>query len=220
MQTFSIFGIIGITASSLLALSTYTAGSASAKPQPESRATTQACLGDFNTMLTCPAGAELDGTECRAVSKHWAKSTRQGPALFLRDPAERDSARVRVSFATNYKDHKKTGRTFRFDAEGRLESFSDLAADANHGIDVVCRPDGRVERVAYFNRGKVVGLSRTWNERDGALELAYQYDGQGQGRRVEVSAQLARRPDELCRPARCDVAAKPDLSGIPAGTAK
>ncbi len=212
MRTFS---IIGITTCSLL-----TTLVATAKPQPPTErpppVTTQACLGDLNDFLRCPPGAAVDGTECRATSGHWAKSTRQGPALLLRDAAERDSTRVRVQFASFYKDHKKTGRTFHFDAEGRLEEWSDTQADEQHGLSVQCSPDGRVERVASFNRGKVVGLSRTWGNQDGTLSLAYEHGADGRGRRVEVSAELARRPDELCRPTHCDVTARPDLSGIPA----
>lgn len=182
--------------------------------------TTQACLGDLNSFLSCPAGAAVDGTECRATSDHWAKSTRQGPALFLRDPTERDSTRVRVRFASFYKDHKKTGRTFSFDADGRLEEWSDMTADEHHGLSVQCTPDGRVERVASFSRGKVVGLSRSWNDQDGTLSMAYEHTADGSGHRVDVSAELARRPDELCRPTRCEVSAKPDLSGIPIDKAR
>src|SRR5262245_16618307 len=83
----------------------------SATAAADSKPATQACLGDVDHFLTCPAGAQRVGTECRARDgRHWSGSMRQGPSLFLRDNQT-------VSFAANYKDHKKSGRVFNFDAQ-------------------------------------------------------------------------------------------------------
>src|SRR5688572_14777226 len=102
----------------ILLLSTLIASTASANP------TTQACLGDFDTFLTCPAGSQRFKTECRSNDKsHWSGSKRQGPTLHLRDDNKT------VSFAASYKDHKKTGRVYRFDDQGRLASWNDVVND-------------------------------------------------------------------------------------------
>ena len=198
--------IVGLVTSSLIAVT------ASANPKPA----TQACLGDFKTFLTCPPGAKVNGTECRGSGGHWSGSSRQGPALFLRDQAEKDPAKVRVNFAANYVNHKKTGRVFHFDKEGRLESWTDTDADRYHGISVNCRADGRVAHLAYYKQSKVVGISRAWLEKDGTLSYAMDHDAQGRSIPIpNPSPALTQRPDHLCQPARCEVTAKPDLSGVP-----
>jgi hypothetical protein len=166
---------------------------------------TQACLGDFDTFLTCPAGAQRTGTECRGKSDHWSGSKRQGPAIFLRDTKN-------VSFASSYKDHKKHGRTFHFDKQGRLESWADMANDTHHGMHVDCSDDGRVTLVSHMKDGKPVGISRHWKRSDGSFSFAFD---QAKRTSVEIPAADKVRPDHLCRPQRCDVAAAPDLSGIP-----
>lgn len=186
-------------------------------------AATQACLGDLKTFLTCPAGARVSGTECRAreprrgqgAGEHWSGSKRQGPALFLRDDDVTDPKLARVSFAAYYVDHKKTGRVFHFAPDGTLESWSDMAGDDYHGLSVTCLPDGRVSYLAYYDHDQVVGVSRSWRTSDGAFASAIDH---GKGDRSDILAKtpaLAARPDALCRPARCDVRAAPDLSGIP-----
>lgn len=182
--------------------------------------TTQACLGDIDTFLACPPGAQRTRTECRVrepgrgnrPGEHWSGSKRQGPALFLRDDRDPKSS---VSFAAYYKDHKKTGRVYRFDKQGRLESWVDVAADKYHGLRVSCRPDGRVSDLAYFKNDVVVGVSRAWMEADGTLSYAMDHDAQGRAIPIAATPELQKRPDHLCRPVRCDVTAKPDLSGIP-----
>ncbi|MBS1122042.1 MAG: hypothetical protein H6Q90_4270 [Deltaproteobacteria bacterium] len=193
---------------------------ATAAAQPAPAVTTQACLGELATFLTCPAGSRLSGTECRAVEphhgqadgEHWSGSKRSGPAVFLRDG---DPSKPIVSFAANYRDHKKTGRVFRFDDQGRLESFSDVMNDEDHGLSVTCLPNGRVSYLGYYKKGKSVGMSRAWKERDGSFSYAFEYDAQGRGQQVQTTPALEQRPDQLCHPARCDVMAKPDLSGVP-----
>jgi len=203
-----------------LSLVTTFAATAAADPRPA----TQACLGDFKTFLACPAGAKVNGTECRAAEpmrgngagEHWSGSQRQGPALFLRDDNERDPAKVRVSFAASYKDHKKTGRVFHFAKDGRLDSWTDVDGDRYHGLSVTCLPDGRVSHLAYYKQDKVVGISRSWRTKDGVLSYVFDHDAQGRSIQIDnPSAALAQRPDHLCQPARCDVNAKPDLSGLP-----
>src|SRR5205085_2526927 len=74
--------------------------------------TTQACLGDLETLLTCPPHAHLVGTECRAISGEgtWAAEPRQGPALTMRDGEH-------VRTATAYRNNALEGRTFEFDAD-------------------------------------------------------------------------------------------------------
>jgi len=203
---------ISFVATSLLAVTV----SADPKPQPP---TTQACLGNFMA-LPCPPNARRAGTECRVdepnhgkgANEHWSGSQRQGPAVFLRDDNEKDPAKIRVSFAANYKDHKKQGRVFHFDADGRLESIADMANDDFHGLSVDCTPEGRVYNLAYFKNGKVVGISRSWRVKDGSFSYAMD---QAKHETVPVSPALMARPDELCHPARCELDAKPDLSGIP-----
>ncbi|MEJ7600201.1 MAG: hypothetical protein WKG01_19995 [Kofleriaceae bacterium] len=198
--------ILGLVTSSLIAVT------ASADPRP----TTQACLGDFKTFLTCPSGAKVNGTECRGSSGHWSGSSRQGPSLFLRDRSTTDPAKVRVNFAANYVNHKKTGRVFHFDKDGRLESWTDTDGDRYHGLSVNCRADGRVAHLAYYKQDKVVGISRAWLEKDGTLSYAMDHDAQGKSIPIaNPSAALIQRPDQLCQPTRCDVTAKPDLSGVP-----
>jgi hypothetical protein len=135
--------------------------------------------------------------------------------VFLRDDKELDPAKQRVSFAASYKDHKKHGRVFNFDRDGRLDSWTDMANDDYHGLSVDCTPDGRVKHLAYFSRGKVVGISRSWRD-DGTLSYALDHPTPGSSTvSVPHTPELSRRPDELCRPARCDLDAAPDLSGIP-----
>ena len=170
--------------------------------------TTQACLGNLDDFLTCPAGAQRSGTECRGRGDHWSGSKRQGPAVFMRD------AKI-VSFAASYKDHKKTGRVFRFDDQGRLESWTDVAGDEYNGISVTCLPDGRAWYLAYYKDGRVVGVSRSWRAKDGSFSYAMDHDAQGRSFKVTVPAALQKRPDHLCQPQRCDVNAAPDLSGVP-----
>jgi hypothetical protein len=206
--------LVTLTLSSLFALPQI----ASADPAP----VTQACLGNF-TALPCPAGAARSGTECRTreaqrgdgAGEHWSGSKRQGPSVFLRDDSEPNPAKQRVSFAASYKDHKKNGRVFHFDKDGRLNSWADMADDDYHGMSVDCEPDGRVRTVAHFNRGKLVGISRSWRS-DGSLSYAFDHGTGGPSRALDkTNPALARRPDELCRPAKCDLDAAPDLSGIP-----
>ncbi|HEU0030634.1 MAG TPA: hypothetical protein VFQ53_08375 [Kofleriaceae bacterium] len=207
------FGLVGVAYGATLVLATLTA---SADPAP----TTQACLGNFDAFLTCPAGAQRRGTECRTrephggqgAGEHWSGSKRQGPAIFLRDADERDPAKQRVSFAAYYKDHKKHGRVFNFDRDGRLDSWSDMADDQYNGLSVTCLPNGRVSHLAWFKNGAVVGISRTWKASDGSFSYAYD---QTLKKSVDVPPAMQQRPDQLCQPARCDVTAKPDLSGIP-----
>jgi hypothetical protein len=170
--------------------------------------TTQACLGDLDKLLACPAGSTRHGTECRAQSTHWSGSSRQGPAVFLRDSGK-------VSFAANYKDHMKSGRVFRFDSEGRLESWADVAADQDHGLSVTCTPEGRAAYVASYAHGTSVGTSRSWNHRDGSFSYAMTYDAQGHAHSATLGLEQTRRPDELCHPRVCDVTAAPDLSDVP-----
>jgi len=169
-----------------------------AHPNP----TTQACLGNLDSFLACPTGAQRSGTECRAGSK------RQGPTLFMRDDKL-------VSLAATYKDHKKAGRVFRFDAEGRLESWTDTANDEYEGLSVTCLPDGRVWYLAYYHDGRVVGISRSWRAKDGSFSYAMDHDAQGRSKNITVPPALMQRPDHLCQPQRCDVNATPDLSGVP-----
>jgi hypothetical protein len=207
MRRISLFGLV---TSSLIAVT------ASANPKPA----TQACLGDWKTFLSCPAGATVKGSECRATQRgnageHWSGSQRQGPALFLRDTNQRDPAKVRVSFAASYKNHKKTGRVFHFDKEGRLESWTDVDGDRYHGLSVSCLPDGRVSHLAYYKQDKVVGISRSWRTKDGTFSHAMDRDANGRPIPIDKpSAALMQRPDHLCQLARCDVNAKPDLSGV------
>lgn len=186
----------------ILLATTLLAATAHANP------TTQACLGNIDALLTCPAGAQRFGTECRARGDHWSGSKRQGPAVFMRD------AKI-VSFAASYKDHKKTGRAYRFDKQGVLESWTDLANDEYHGLSVTCLPDGRVWYLANYKDGRVVGVSRAWRAKDGSFSYAMDHDAQGHSHKVTVSAALQKRPDHLCQPQRCDVNAAPDLSGVP-----
>ena len=195
------FAIASILATSL---------TAAADPTP----VTQACLGNLDALLTCPTGAQRRGTECRAAEpkrgnaagEHWSGSKRQGPSVFLR------SDNKTVSYATTYKDHKKHGRTYRFDKAGVLESWSDMAHDAYHGLSVDCLPDGRVSHLAYFKHGKTVGVTLHWKRSDGSFSFAFD---QATRQSVTVSPAQMARPDHLCQPKRCDVDAKPDLSGIP-----
>lgn len=164
--------------------------------------TTQACLGPIDTFLACPAGTQRSGTECRAGSK------RQGPSIFMRDEKT-------VSFAATYKDHKKTGRMYRFDKNGVLESWNDMADDEYNGLSVTCLPDGRAWYLTYYKDGRVVGISRSWRAKDGSFSYAMDHDAQGRTTKVQVPAALQQRPDHLCQIAKCDVNAAPDLSGVP-----
>jgi hypothetical protein len=209
MRTFQTVTGIGLTlGTALIAL-----GAPRSTERPV--ATTQACLGaDLQTFLACPPGAHVAGTECRADStdRHWSGSMRQGPAVFLRDEAETDPAKIRVRFVATYKDHKKQGRSFTFDADGKLESFADMTDDDYHGLAVDCTPDGRVSDLAYYDHGKVVGITRHWRS-DGGFAFAYD---QNRRMSVTVGKQLEVSPDALCQPQRCDVNAAPDLSGLPA----
>lgn len=173
--------------------------------------TTQACLGNLDTFLTCPAGAQRQGNECRArepqrgqgAGEHWSGSKRQGPSLYLRKDGKT------VSWVANYKDHKKTGRVFRFDQQGRLETITDLVEDKNHGINVMCTDTGQVKYVSYFKDDRPV-FSRAWKA-DGSLSYAFEYDDKGQSKPVTVKPELAKRPDHLCRPQKCDVKTPPEL---------
>jgi hypothetical protein len=170
--------------------------------------TTQACLGNLDTFVSCPPGTQKSGTECRAKGPHWSGSMRQGPALFMRDDKT-------VSFAASYKDHKKSGRVYRFDDAGRLEGWSDLSNDEYEGLSVTCLPDGRLWYLAYFHDGRAIGVSRSWRAKDGSFSYAMEHDAQNHSNKIEVSPALQQRPDHLCRPVKCDVNAAPDLSGIP-----
>ena len=190
----------------LFAAALMTATAAHAEP------TTQACLGHIDTFLTCPAGAARSGTECRARTttgtEHWSGSKRQGPAIFMRDAKT-------VSFAASYKDHKKTGRVYRFDKNGVLESWNDMADDEYNGLSVTCLPDGRAWYLAYYKDGRVVGISRSWRAKDGSFSYAMDHDAQGRTSKVQVPPALQQRPDHLCQIKTCDVNAAPDLSGVP-----
>lgn len=162
------------------------------------------------------ARAEPAGTECRArepqrgqgAGEHWPGSKRHGPAVFMRDAKT-------VSFAASYQEHEKTGRAYRFDKQGVLESWSDLANDEYHGLSVTCLPDGRVWYLSYFKDGRVVGISRAWRAKDGSFSYAMDRDARGHSHEVTVSPAMQKRPDHLCQPQRCDVNAAPDLSGVP-----
>lgn len=193
-----------------------------AAPASAPAATTQACLGDLSTFLTCPAGAAVSGTECRqrntAANEHWSGSSRQGPALFLRGPDNDRLTRTSIiSFAATYKNHKKHGRVFRFDEQGRLSSWDNVIDNESFGLSVSCTPQGTVQHLASYFQGKVVGVSRAWRA-DGTLSYAIDHDRDGKTlAHLTATPELARRPDELCRPARCDVNARPDISGLPAG---
>lgn len=193
--------------------------------------TTQACLGDFTAFLTCPAGASVSlGSECRAkephrgavAGEHWSGSQRQGPALFFRGASgEKITKDSKVSFAANYKNHKKNGRIYRFDKEGRLASWENVIDDKLHGLSVNCNPDGTVAYLANFANDKVAGISRSWRK-DGSLSYAIDHDPNSKATThlepgAGLTPELARRPDELCRPARCDINAAPDLSAMPKG---
>lgn len=201
-----------VLTASVAATVAVTTNGATAEPAPA----TQACLGDWKAFLSCPAGARVSGTECRArepqrgqgAGEHWSGSKRQGPALFLRDDQH-------VSFAAYYRDHQKQGRVFHFAPDGTLESWSDMAADDYHGLSVTCLPDGRVHYLAYYDHGRVVGVARSWRASDGALSSVIDHGRGDQTRILDKTAAWATRPDALCRPVRCDVTATPDLSGIP-----
>ena len=180
------------------ALAALSAAPAAAQP------TTQACLGDFDAFLACPAGAERSGTECRArepnrgraAGEHWSGSKRQGPAIFTR-ASKQDPSKQRVSFAAYYKDHKKSGRVFHFDDDGKLSSWSDVVDNRYHGLSVSCTPDGRVYHLAYYDQDKVVGVSRSWRMSDGAFSYAMDHDAAGPaapGRRRECPAAAPRSP--------------------------
>lgn len=200
-------------AAALSGLAAFSASPAAAQPA------TQACLGDFDTFLACPAGADRSGTECRArepnrgraASEHWSGSKRQGPAIFTR-ASKQDPSKQRVSFAAYYKDHEKSGRVFHFDTDGKLSSWSDVSENRYHGLTVSCTPDGRVYHLAYYDQDKVVGVSRSWRMSDGAFAFAMDHDAAGRTQPVNaVDPAQQQRPDHLCRPARCDVQAKPTL---------
>lgn len=218
------FGSLSSLAALSLADVAAAAKPAATKPAAGSSSgpTTQACLGDFKAFLTCPAGAAISGTECRqrntAANEHWSGSSRQGPALFFRgnhdEKITKDSI---VSFAATYKNHKKNGRVFRFDDQGRLASWDNVIDNETYGLSVSCTPEGTVYHLASYFAGKVVGVSRSWRP-DGTLSYALDHDRNGKTlASVPPTPELARRPDELCRPARCDVNARPDVSGMPAG---
>jgi len=174
-----------------------------AAPAAYAGPTTQACLGSLDSFLACPAGTQRVGTECRA-----RETKRQGPSVFMRDAKK-------VSFAASYKDNKKTGRVFRFDNDGVLESWTDMADDEYNGLSVTCLADGRAWSLAYYKDGRVVGISRTWRAKDGSFAYAMDHDAQGRTTKVTVSAALQQRPDHLCQIAKCDVNARPDLTGVP-----
>lgn len=197
-------------------------GHAAADP----KATTQACLGDLTAYLTCPTGAKVSGTECRqreahggtGAGEHWSGSKRQGPALFLRGDERAVNAQSLVNFAAYYINHKKNGRVFHFDKQGNLTSWNNVIDDQWYGLAVTCLPDGRVSYLATHAGNKTVGISRSWRAKDGELSYAIEYDAQGKVvRHLQPTPELARRPDELCRPARCEITAKPDMSLAPAG---
>jgi hypothetical protein len=161
--------------------------------------TTQSCLGNLDTLLTCPQGAARSGTECRARDAgHWSGSKRQGPSVFLRDNKT-------VSFAANYKDHKKTGRVYRFDDQGRLESWSDMKDDLYDGLSVTCLPNGHVWYLANYKNDKVVGISRSWKANDGSFSYAMDHDASGHSISIQATADQMKRPDALCQPVKCDV---------------
>ncbi len=206
---------------------------AAAAPAPAPKAiaefagATQACLGDLTTFLTCPAGAAVSGTECRqraprrgaAPGEHWSGSQRQGPALFFRGAFGAAPTKSSIlDFAARYAKHKKNGRVFHFDKQGRLESWNNVIDDQWYGLAVTCTPAGTVRSVATHAANKVVGLSRSWRASDGALSYALEHDASGAiTAHLDATPELARRPDELCRPTRCDIDAAPDLSGLPRG---
>lgn len=223
--------VTAVAALAAFAPSTASADTTAAKGATAAAPVTQACLGDLPTFLTCPAGAGLFGTECRqrepkrgqGEGEHWSGSRRQGPAVFLRGDLDvKLDKNSKVSFAARYKNHKKNGRIYRFDKQGVLESWTNVIDDQSYGLSVTCRPDGTVAHMASYFADKVVGLSRSWRKSDGTLSYAIEHDPHSKATKHLDSAsgltpELARRPDELCRPVRCDVTAAPDLSGMPAG---
>ena len=158
-----------------------------AAPAAHAGPTTQACLGNVDAFLACPTGTQRIGTECRA-----RETKRQGPAIFMRDEKT-------VSFAATYKDHKATGRVYRFDKDGVLESWTDVADDEYNGLSVTCLPDGRAWYLAYYKDGRVVGISRSWRAKDGSFAYAMDHDAQGRTTKVQVPAGLQQRPDHLCQ---------------------
>ena len=174
-------------------------------PLAHANPTTQSCLGNVDTFLTCPAGAQRSKTECRAKGDHWSGSKRQGPALFLRNDGKT------VSFAANYKDHKKTGRIYRFDDQGRLASIADVSDDKYNGLSVTCLPDGRVWYLGYFQDDRPVGVSRAWKAKDGTFSYAMDHDASGRSKPIKATPEMMQRPDHLCQPQRCDVNTPPEL---------
>jgi hypothetical protein len=104
---------------------------------------------------------------------------------------------------------------YRYDDQGRLESWNDEANDDWHGLAVTCLPDGRVWYLAYYKNGDVVGVSRSWKSSDGSFASAMDHDANGHAFPIAATPEMMKRPDHLCQPQRCDVNAKPDLTGIP-----
>jgi hypothetical protein len=175
----------------------------------------QSCIGDWNAFLTCPAGATRLRNECRDHDDGSWGGPRHGPSLMLHFVPASEPGPPGVMIAANYQDDQRTGRAFRFERDGRLAGWDDLLGDQRHGASVSCR-DGRVTSLAYFSHNHRAGLARSWSAH-GELLYATVYDGHGHGARAEPTPAVLRRPDELCQPKRCDVTAKPDLSGLPAG---
>lgn len=198
---------------------------AKAEPLPAAKPTTQACLGELPAFLACPAGAAIFGTQCRqresqrssAGESSWG-GQRQGPSLSL-FPVDLSAGLPKgllVNFAARFKNDKKNGRVFRFDQQGHLISWENRIDDMIYGLSVTCTPAGTVSRLASYFNGKSVGTSRSWRA-DGTFSHAITYDANGKAGFPQPTPELVHRPDELCRPARCDIAAKPDLSAMPQG---
>src|SRR6185295_10165638 len=107
--------------------------------------------------------------ECRARSDHWSGSSRQGPAVWYDDD---DPTVIRA--AGLYKDHKRTGRWFEFDKQGRLAQIIDYLNGVPDGAYVTCYPDGSVAGLFYDVADKIQGVSRWWRK-DGTLSYAIEY---------------------------------------------
>lgn len=185
-------------------------GSAVAEADPGP--TTVSCLGDLQTVMTCPAGTKLHkstlASTCRTIKPDKARkaSVRQGPSIWFWQ-ARTDGKKVAyggVSRAGHYDQHKKTGRHYYFSRDGALERINDFASDRSHGQDVKCHANGAVKSVMPYKLGELDGLVRRWAD-DGSLKSATRYrNGKSLGR-VKPSAAESQAPRDLCRPRTCSL---------------